>query len=106
MRAVADLRINKKTILFISKNHYFLLEEELPDVPLLELERVVLLLLGRTVLLELECVVLLLLGRTVLLELERVVLLLLGRTVLLELERVVLLLGRTVLLELGLTTTP
>ena len=43
-------------------------------------------------LLELERVVLLLLGRTVLLELERVVLLLLGRTVL--------------LLELGLTTTP
>ena len=70
------MKTNKKTILFISKNHYFLLEEELPDVPLLELE------------------------------LERVVLLLLGRTVLLELERVVLLLGRTVLLELGLTTTP
>ena len=74
------MKTNKKTILFISKNHYFLLEEELPDVPLLELEleRVVLLLLGRTVLLELERIVLLLLGRTVLLELERVVLLLLG----------------------------
>ena len=56
------MKTNKKTILFISKNHYFLLEEELPDVPLLELERVVLLLLGRTVLLELERVVLLLLG--------------------------------------------